>query len=79
MKIDGNTPITLNLTLDTLNVALGALSSQPYDRVAGLIQSLQQQAGAQIAAYQAQDEGKQTDLTLDPPANDSGPQAPIEQ
>jgi hypothetical protein len=50
MPLDGNTPIVLNLTFETTNVVLGALSALPYERVAGLISSIQQQASPQVAA-----------------------------
>ena len=53
MNPDGNTPIILNLTLDTTNVVLGALSAQPYERVAGLIAAIQQQAAMQLQAKQS--------------------------
>lgn len=50
MQLDGNTRIVLNLTLETTNVVLGALSTLPYERVAGLITAIQQQAAPQVAA-----------------------------
>lgn len=53
MQIDGNTPITLNVTVDITNAILGALSAQPYERVAGIIANIQQQATPQVAASQA--------------------------
>jgi hypothetical protein len=52
MQLDGNTPIVLNLTLETTNVVLGALSALPYERVAGLITAIQQQAAPQVVAAQ---------------------------
>jgi hypothetical protein len=48
MQLDGKTPITLNLSLDKVNVVLGSLSAQPYQQVAGLIADIQQQASAQL-------------------------------
>jgi hypothetical protein len=50
MQIDGNTTISLRLSLDKVNTVLGALSSQPYQQVAGLITDIQQQATAQLQA-----------------------------
>lgn len=52
MQIDGKTTISLSVTLDSTNVILAALSAQPYERVAGLITTIQQQAAAQITAAQ---------------------------
>lgn len=48
MQIDGNTPVTLNLNVDIINAILAALSQQPYERVAGIIAMIQQQAAPQI-------------------------------
>lgn len=52
MPVDANTPIVLNLTLETTNVVLGALSALPFERVAGLINAIQQQAAPQVVAAQ---------------------------
>ena len=52
MQLDGNTPLNLQLTVDTTNVVLAALSTQPYERVAGVIATIQQQARTQIEAAQ---------------------------
>lgn len=52
MQLDGNIPITLNLNVDTTNAVLHSLSQQPYERVAGIIAMIQQQAGPQIQAAQ---------------------------
>ncbi|WP_428966002.1 hypothetical protein [Micromonospora fluostatini] len=41
-------PITLSLTLDQTNVILEALGQMPYVRVYELIESIGQQAGAQL-------------------------------
>jgi hypothetical protein len=49
MQIDGNTTITFNVTVDQANVLLAALGTQPYDRVAPIIGTIQQQAQAQLA------------------------------
>lgn len=48
MAINGNTPINLTLSVDAINVVLGSLSTMPYERVAGLIANIQQQAATQI-------------------------------
>lgn len=53
MPVDANTPIVLNLTLETTNVVLGALSALPYEKVAGLINMIQQQAAPQVVAAQS--------------------------
>jgi hypothetical protein len=50
MALDGNSPILLNLTLDKTNMILGALGMQPYDKVAGIIGEIQQQATSQLRA-----------------------------
>lgn len=63
MPIDEKTPLTLNLTIADINVVLGSLSAQPYDKVAGLIASVQQQAAAQLQALQAP-AAKQDELPL---------------
>lgn len=52
MQLDGNQPIALSLTLDKINVILGALSKMPFESVAGLITEIQQQAHGQILAAQ---------------------------
>lgn len=54
MKIDGNTPIALTLSLDQVNAVLASLGNQPYDKVAGIIMAIQRQATAQIGAMQAE-------------------------
>jgi hypothetical protein len=57
MQINPQTPIVLNLNVEATNVILGALSTQPYDKVAGLIAAIQQQAGPQLQPAEApQDE-----------------------
>jgi hypothetical protein len=48
MTIDPKTPITLQIDVTTTNVILGALSTLPYERVAGIIAAIQQQAAPQI-------------------------------
>lgn len=63
MPLDGNTNIVLNLTLETTNVVLGALSALPYERVAGLIASIQQQASPQVAAAQMPSPAAPVDVT----------------
>jgi hypothetical protein len=41
-----------------VNIVLGSLSTQPYERVAGLITSIQQEASAQVrAAHEAASNG----------------------
>jgi hypothetical protein len=52
MPIDGNTPINLTVSLDSANVILASLSAQ-YEKVAGIIGSIQQQAAPQVQAAQA--------------------------
>lgn len=52
MQINGNTPITLTLSVDAVNGILGALSTQPYERVVGTINTIQQQANQQVQALQ---------------------------
>lgn len=53
MKIDGNTPISLNLNLESVHAILTALGSQPYDKVAGTVAMIQEQSAEQIRAAQA--------------------------
>ena len=53
MQIDGNTPITLTINLEMAQTVLTALGSQPYDRVANLVNIIQQQATSQIEAAKA--------------------------
>ena len=53
MKIDGNTPVSITLNLDMLNTVITSLGTQPYDRVAPVINTLQQQATQQLNAMQA--------------------------
>ncbi len=48
MQINPQTPIALNLNVEAVNLILGALSAQPYDKVAGLIGAIQQQAAPQL-------------------------------
>lgn len=52
MQLDDNMPIQLNLNVGLTNVILGSLSAQPYDKVAGIIANIQQQAAMQIQAAQ---------------------------
>lgn len=53
MQINPQTPITLTLNVEATNTILGALSAQPYDKVAGLIAAIQQQAAPQIQPPEA--------------------------
>lgn len=46
--MDGNTPLQLTLSLDMTKVVLGALSAQPYEKVAGIIASIQHQVAPQL-------------------------------
>lgn len=48
MQIDGNKNLVINMSLDMTNVVLKALSAQPYEQVAGIIASIQQQASIQL-------------------------------
>jgi hypothetical protein len=57
MQIEGNTPIKLDVTLDTVHVILTALGTLPYDRVVAAVASIQAQAAQQIKALQ--DAGKE--------------------
>lgn len=52
MQLDGKTPLNLTLTLDMVNIVLAALSTQSYERVAGIIAAIQQQAAPQISIPQ---------------------------
>ncbi|TXH09426.1 MAG: hypothetical protein E6R03_16775 [Hyphomicrobiaceae bacterium] len=52
MDLDQNMPINLSLPLGQVNIVLAALSTQPYDRVAGLIAEIQRQAAPQVMAAQ---------------------------
>ena len=58
MQINPQTPIVLNLNVEATNVILGALSAQPYDKVAGLIAAIQQQAATQIQPVEAAQESQ---------------------
>jgi hypothetical protein len=49
MQIDSNMSITLKINVEMTNVILAALSTQPYERVAGIISNIQQQAAVQLA------------------------------
>lgn len=48
MKLDGNTQIQITLSVDMTNIVLAALSTQPYERVAGIITTIQSQAASQL-------------------------------
>lgn len=52
MKIDGNTPVTVTLNLEQINNVLTSLGTQPYDRVAATVNSIQKQVAEQINALQ---------------------------
>lgn len=52
MQIDSNKNLVLNLTLDATNMVLKSLSAQPYEHVAGIISSIQQQASVQLQPVQ---------------------------
>ena len=52
MQINPQTPITLTLNVETANTILGVLSAQPYDKVAGIIATIQQQAAPQLQPEQ---------------------------
>lgn len=52
MKIESNLPITLQLSLADTNNIISALNSK-IGEIAGVINSLQQQAATQVAAAQA--------------------------
>jgi hypothetical protein len=42
--------ITLQLTIDEVNLLLASLGNQPYVQVFGLVLKIQQQAGSQLQA-----------------------------
>jgi hypothetical protein len=48
MQPDANTPLILTLNLEMVNTVIGALSVQPYEKVAGIIAAIQQQAISQL-------------------------------
>lgn len=48
MQLDGNKNLVINVSLDMTNMILKALSAQPYEQVAGIIASIQQQASIQL-------------------------------
>ena len=52
--MNGNTPINLVLSLDAINLVLGALSALPYNQVAGIIPSIQHQTQNQLRELQAE-------------------------
>lgn len=54
MQLNPQTPITLTLNVETTNIVLGALSTQPYEKVAGLISAIQQQAAPQLKSAEEQ-------------------------
>lgn len=56
MQINGNTPVNLTLSVDAVNTLLASLSAQPYERVAGLIDNIKQQATAQLVPPQPDQE-----------------------
>lgn len=57
--MNGNTPINLVLSLDAINVVLGALASLPYNQVAGIIPSIQHQTQGQLQQMQAEAKDQQ--------------------
>jgi hypothetical protein len=65
MKIEGSTPVKLEVTLENVTHILNALGTQPYDKVAGVIASIQSQTAQQIRA-----------LTETEPSNPDGEQKP---
>lgn len=54
MQLNPQTPITLTLNVEATNIVLSALSAQPYEKVAGLIAAIQQQAAPQVQSAEAQ-------------------------
>jgi hypothetical protein len=52
--MNGNTPVNLVLSLDAVNVVLGALSALPYSQSAGVIAGIQHQTQSQIVAMTAE-------------------------
>jgi len=53
-QIDPQTPVTLNLTVDTVNGIIMALAKLPYEQSAGLIDNIRAQAVAQIQKPQVE-------------------------
>ena len=64
MKIDGNTPVSLNLPLEFVHTILTVLGTQPYDKVASMVASIQQQTSVQLQALQSNptDDSKPSDI-----------------
>ena len=60
MSINANTPIQLVLNVEATNTVLGALGTLPYERVAGIINTIQQQAQQQVMEIQAKAEAEVT-------------------
>jgi hypothetical protein len=50
MAFNPNTPLNLVLSVESVNTVLQALSAKPYEQVAGIINSIQQQAASQLEA-----------------------------
>ena len=47
-----NVAITLELTIEEINTVLASLGKHPFESIAVLIQKIQTQGSAQVAAYQ---------------------------
>lgn len=50
--MNGNTELNIKITLDNLNVALAALGTMPFDKVADLINDIRSQGIGQLQAMQ---------------------------
>jgi hypothetical protein len=53
MKIDGNTPVSLSLPLETVQTILDLLGTQPYNKVVQTVASIQKQTSAHLQALTA--------------------------
>lgn len=51
MKIDGNTNVTLNVSLSAINMIVSGLNNQ-QERIGGVLNSIQEQVSSQISAMQ---------------------------
>lgn len=52
MQIDPNKNLVISVSIDMTNAILKALSAQPYEQVAGIIATIQQQASSQLQPAQ---------------------------
>lgn len=59
MKIDGNTPVSLSLPLETVQNILDLLGTQPYDKVAQTVASIKKQTSAHLQALTASSDNQE--------------------